>query len=201
MQNKPSRLFFFAGANGTGKSTVAQNVAFVLRDAGENVLLVQEPGTTVFGKAFREVMNKTESAVAKAMAHAAARRELYERYVLPHLGAGGIVISDRSYYCFFAYHLDYVPLSILLWLNDLACFKQLPLGVICCTASYSIAKKRRLGVLSFPTEEEYQRICDNYDNQLLMGHSIWCKLDTGYLSVSETTDLAVDFINERLKNK
>ncbi|HLX19196.1 MAG TPA: dTMP kinase [Gaiellaceae bacterium] len=87
----------FEGVDGSGKSTQAELLRDALVADGRNVVLTREPGGTELGEAARElVLNGPEmSPWAETALFAAARAELVARVILPALGRGADVISDR----------------------------------------------------------------------------------------------------------
>ncbi|MBV8480596.1 MAG: dTMP kinase [Actinobacteria bacterium] len=87
----------FEGVDGSGKSTQAELLRDALVAEGRDVVLTREPGGTELGEAARElVLNGPEmSPWAETALFAAARAELVARVILPALGRGSDVISDR----------------------------------------------------------------------------------------------------------
>lgn len=100
-----SKYIALEGGDGSGKTTVADALARRLRDRGEEVLVVREPGGTPLGEAVRELLLDWEALDdwAEAFLFAAQRSELARRVVAPALAEGKWVISDRSYYSSIAY--------------------------------------------------------------------------------------------------
>lgn len=93
------------GGDGSGKSTVVAALAERLRDAGEEVIVVREPGGTALGEAIRGLLLDSErlDPWAEVFLFAAQRAELAREVVAPALAAGRWVVSDRSYYSSIAY--------------------------------------------------------------------------------------------------
>lgn len=100
-----SKYIALEGGDGSGKTTVADALARRLRERGEEVLVVREPGGTPLGEAVRELLLDREALDdwAEAFLFAAQRSELARRVVAPALAEGKWVISDRSYYSSIAY--------------------------------------------------------------------------------------------------
>lgn len=92
-------LFFsFEGIDGSGKSTQARLLGNALRDAGETVVAVREPGGTPLGEAVRGLLLDPETLItprAEALLFAAARAQLVQTVIEPALLAGHHVIADR----------------------------------------------------------------------------------------------------------
>ena len=90
-------FFAFDGIDGCGKTTQARRLATALSEQGYDVLLVQDPGTTEFGRRIREMLLDSRFPLqpeTQAMLFAAVRRETSEK-ILQHVMAGGIAITDR----------------------------------------------------------------------------------------------------------
>jgi dTMP kinase len=92
----------FEGAEGCGKSTHAARLATEL-----DALLTRETGGTPIGARIRAILHDTEvtdlADRAEALLTAADRAQHLERLVLPALGAGRHVVSDRTVYSTLAY--------------------------------------------------------------------------------------------------
>jgi dTMP kinase len=101
-----TRYVAFEGVDGAGKSTIAQQVAERLIEAGHEVVAVREPGGTKTGEAVREILLGTKSHPdiwAEALLFAAARSQLATETIGPALAADKVVVSDRSVYSSLAY--------------------------------------------------------------------------------------------------
>lgn len=100
-----SKYIALEGGDGSGKTTVAGALARRLRERGDDVVVVREPGGTPLGEAVRDLVLDTEilDDWAEAFLFAAQRTELARRVVVPALAEGTWVISDRSYYSSIAY--------------------------------------------------------------------------------------------------
>lgn len=87
----------FEGVDGSGKSTQAELLRDALAAEGREVVLTREPGGTELGERARELVlnGPTMTPWAEAALFAAARAELVARVILPALGRGADVISDR----------------------------------------------------------------------------------------------------------
>lgn len=100
-----SKYIALEGGDGSGKTTVAEALARRLRERGDDVVVVREPGGTPLGEAVRELVLDTQilDDWAEAFLFAAQRTELARRVIGPALAEGTWVISDRSYYSSIAY--------------------------------------------------------------------------------------------------
>lgn len=87
------------GPDGSGKTTQARLLAEYLRERGYDVCHTREPGGTVIGDRIREVLhdpaNTAMQRVAEALLYSAARAQLVEEVIRPHLARGGVVVCDR----------------------------------------------------------------------------------------------------------
>jgi dTMP kinase len=89
----------FEGGEGAGKSTQARVLVDWLRSEGYDVVLTHEPGDTEVGASLRRIVldpatgamsNRTE-----VLLYAADKAEHVERVVVPALGRGAVVVTDR----------------------------------------------------------------------------------------------------------
>jgi dTMP kinase len=100
MVNKKESFFLsFEGIEGSGKSTQIQKLSAYFESLGFNVLVLREPGGSVFGEKLREALltsNVPLHPMAEAFCFAASRSQLLTEKVLPHLNQKkSIVILDR----------------------------------------------------------------------------------------------------------
>lgn len=99
----------FEGGEGSGKGTVIGNLAKYLRNEGKEVLLTREPGGTSIGEQIRNVIvsekNSEMCTLTEAMLFAAARAQLLNELVKPHIEANDVdyIILDRYVYSSYVY--------------------------------------------------------------------------------------------------
>lgn len=100
-----SRYLAVEGVDGAGKSTVCREVARRLRDRGEEVVEVREPGGTRLGEEIRSILLHGEAMApwTEALLFAAQRAQLAAEVIAPALARGDHVVSDRSYFSSLAY--------------------------------------------------------------------------------------------------
>ena len=89
----------FEGIDGSGKSTQARLLSDHLIEAGHAVVLTREPGGSPGAEQIRRLVLEGDpdrwSAETEILLFTAARRDHLERTILPALGSGKVVISDR----------------------------------------------------------------------------------------------------------
>ena len=94
-----SLFITFEGPDGSGKSTQIKLLSETLTTAGYDVLTVREPGGTAISEQIRDVVhslrNREMSDRAECLLYNAARAQLVDQLIMPHLRRGGIVLSDR----------------------------------------------------------------------------------------------------------
>ena len=94
-----SRGVFIAleGGDGAGKSTQARLLCGWLEELGHTVVVTREPGGTAFGRTVRELVLHGDYVAprAEALLFAADRAHHVETLILPALGRGEVVITDR----------------------------------------------------------------------------------------------------------
>lgn len=95
----------FEGVEGAGKSTVIGAVAHILEDAGDEVVVVREPGGSPLGEGIRELLlhGPQMTAWAEAQLFAAQRAQLADEVIRPAMARGAWVLGDRSVYSSLAY--------------------------------------------------------------------------------------------------
>lgn len=92
------------GIDGAGKSTHLAWLADKLRARGVEVVVTREPGGTPLGEKLRELLLVEPMHIeTEALLMFAARREHLDRVILPALGRGAYVVSDRFTDASFAY--------------------------------------------------------------------------------------------------
>lgn len=93
-------LITFEGIDGSGKSTQARRLADALRQCGETVRPVREPGGVETAERIRALLLDPALAIAdraELLLFSAARAQLVDEVVRPAIAAGEIVLADRFY--------------------------------------------------------------------------------------------------------
>ena len=123
------RGFFitFEGADGSGKSTQMRLFAERLRREGFTVVETAEPGGTRIGGAIRAILLNPEnhdlSPMAEMLLYFAARAQNVDELLLPAIGRGEIVLSDRWTDSTYAYqgHGRELGTGVVVELDRVAC--------------------------------------------------------------------------------
>ena len=93
------RFITFEGPEGSGKSTQLRTLAARLRLDGHKVFETSEPGGTPIGTQIRRVLldqqNREMCPTTELLLMFACRAQNVEQWILPALGDGQIVLSDR----------------------------------------------------------------------------------------------------------
>ncbi|MCL2855351.1 MAG: dTMP kinase [Defluviitaleaceae bacterium] len=89
----------FEGGEGAGKTTQIQLLRDHLLDCGLNVIAVRDPGGTAVAEQIRQMVKSNANADiyvrTEALLYLAARCEMVNKLIRPHLSAGRIVLCDR----------------------------------------------------------------------------------------------------------
>jgi len=121
----------FEGIEGSGKTTQLKLLATHLRERGQRVVAVREPGGTPLGEKLREVLLHPESdpvPLAELFLLEAARAQLTAQVIVPALAAGAFVLADRYADSSLAYQAAGrgLPWEQVATLNAVACAGVVP---------------------------------------------------------------------------
>ena len=104
---KKELFITFEGIEGCGKSTQARLLKEYLKQEGKKVFLTREPGGPKISEKIREILlsvdNKEMLPQTEVLLYMASRSQHTGEWIIPELGKGNIVISDRYYDSTFAY--------------------------------------------------------------------------------------------------
>ena len=101
-----SNYIAFEGIDGSGKTSIIENLSDIFNSQNTEHTIVREPGGTSVGEGIRELLLSHDYQVnplAEALLFCAQRSQLIEEVVLPSLNNGVVVLSDRSAYSSVAY--------------------------------------------------------------------------------------------------
>jgi dTMP kinase len=90
----------FEGIDGCGKTTQMEHSRLYLRSLGYEVAALREPGSTPAAEKIRRLLLDRRSQltdISELLLYEAARADVTQREILPHLKAGRIVLCDRFY--------------------------------------------------------------------------------------------------------
>ena len=182
-------LIALEGIDGSGKSTVAEHLAFKLRAAGVSTILSREPGGTAIGEAIRGLLlHQGSSAMLPAtemLLFAAARAQHVGEVIEPALADGISVVTDRFSDSSLAYQwgargLDRrdVELGIKLATNgtapDLKILLDLPVEVALRRRMANSIEVNRLDRESIIF---HTRVRDAYHSLVAADPARWCVID------------------------
>jgi dTMP kinase len=95
------KLITFEGIDGCGKSTQMRLLGQYLTERGVAVVSTREPGGTELGRKIRSALLDggagSVEPLAELLLYAADRAQHVRRVILPALGEGKVVLSDRFY--------------------------------------------------------------------------------------------------------
>jgi dTMP kinase len=121
------KLISFEGGEGSGKSTQIPLLENYLRNRGENVLSLREPGHTYIGEKIRQLLQHDVHASGmfpetELLLYEASRAQLVRERILPALAEGTWVLCDRFFDSTTAYQGAARKLSLesVQWLNRFA---------------------------------------------------------------------------------
>lgn len=90
-------MIAFEGIDGSGKSTVIEHLADLVRAHHQSVLVVQEPGTTAVGKQIRAILKSPDpcTALASTLLYEASRANNVAHALRPSLTRYDYILLDR----------------------------------------------------------------------------------------------------------
>lgn len=120
------KFIVFEGLDGAGKSTLIHKIEAHLAQKSSRSILVRDPGTTSVGEKLRHViLDPAEKPVARTeiLMYEAARAQMVEEVIRPHLEKSYWVLSDRFYSSTIAFQCSArgISRSDVDWLNNYAC--------------------------------------------------------------------------------
>ena len=173
-------LITFEGPDGSGKSSVLQEVAKRLEAKGKEVVITREPGGVPIAEKIRQVIldpeNKGLDEKTELLLFVAARRQHLAERVLPALQAGKVVLMDRFIDSSVAYQGYGRGLSVfdINWLNDYATDGVRPNFTLYFDLDVELGLER--------IAQSEHRVPDRLDQEDLDWHQ---RVREGYLSILE----------------
>ena len=164
----------FEGIDGSGKTTLIDELSKKLTESNVNFNIVREPGGSKLGEGIRELLLSHDYNVeptSEALLMSASRAQLIQEIVKPAINNGQVVITDRSAYSSVAYQgvgrdLGYQKIYEL---NDLAIDSFWPEKIILLDIDPTISLSR-------------QKIADRIGSGEI---SFFNKVRDGYLQLAE----------------
>ena len=177
-----SNYIAFEGIDGSGKTSLIENLSTILDSQNKKHIIVREPGGTSVGEGIRELLLSHDYQVnplAEALLMSASRAQLIQETVIPTINKGQVVVTDRSAYSSVAYQgvgrgLGYQEIYQL---NDLAIDGFWPEKVILLDIDPKISLSRQKiadrigsGEVDFFQKVRlgYLKLADEFESQFLV---------------------------------
>jgi len=177
-----SNYIAFEGIDGSGKTSLIENLSTILDSLNKKHIIVREPGGTSIGEGIRELLLSHDYQVnplAEALLMSASRAQLIQETVIPTINNGRVVVTDRSAYSSVAYQgvgrgLGYQEIYQL---NDLAIDGFWPEKVILLDIDPKISLSRQKiadrigsGEVDFfqKVRSGYLKLADEFESQFLV---------------------------------
>ncbi len=177
-----SNYIAFEGIDGSGKTSLIENLSTILDSQNKKHIIVREPGGTSVGEGIRELLLSHDYQVnplAEALLMSASRAQLIQETVIPTINNGQVVVTDRSAYSSVAYQgvgrgLGYKEIYQL---NDLAIDGFWPEKVILLDIDPKISLSRQKiadrigsGEVDFfqKVRSGYLKLADEFESQFLV---------------------------------
>ena len=172
----------FEGIDGSGKTSLINELSKKLNESNVNFNIVREPGGSKLGEGIRELLLSHDYDVdptSEALLMSASRAQLIQEIVKPAINNGQVVITDRSAYSSVAYQgvgrdLGYQKIYEL---NDLAIDSFWPEKVILLDIDPKISLSRQKvadrigsGEISFfnKVRDGYLQLAEDFSDKFLV---------------------------------
>ena len=172
----------FEGIDGSGKTTLINELSNKLTESNVDFKIVREPGGSKLGEGIRELLLSHDYNVeptSEALLMSASRAQLIQEIVKPAINNGQLVITDRSAYSSVAYQgvgrdLGYQKIYEL---NDLAIDSFWPEKVILLDIDPKVSLSRQKvadrigsGEISFfnKVRDGYLKLADDFSDKFLV---------------------------------
>ena len=172
----------FEGIDGSGKTTLIDELSKKLTESNVDFNIVREPGGSKLGEGIRELLLSHDYNVeptSEALLMSASRAQLIEEIVKPAINNGQLVITDRSAYSSVAYQgvgrdLGYQKIYEL---NDLAIDSFWPEKVILLDIDPKVSLSRQKvadrigsGEISFfnKVRDGYLQLAEDFSDKFLV---------------------------------
>jgi dTMP kinase len=186
----PKPLFItFEGPEGSGKTSVIQNIYKILQDNGHDVIVTREPGGVKISEEIRNILLDNQhlgmDQKTEALLFAASRRQHVMEVIKPALEANQTVLCDRYIDSSLAYqgHARGIGIEEVYQLNLFAIEALMP------DLTLFIDVKPEVGLARVKNN---QREMDRLDNESLTFHE---KVYEGYMKIAEIEPERIKIIN------
>jgi dTMP kinase len=185
----------FEGPEGSGKTTQARLLYEYLREQGYPVVLTREPGGTHISDKVREILldpNNTDILPrTEILLFSAARAQLSDEFIRPHLRQNHIVISDRYADSTMAYqgYGHGLDLEMLRIITAFATGELQPDLTIYLDLPVEVGLRRRLGIASDDQTMGYDvqlPLFDKWDRLDMKELEFHLRVQQGYEKLMET---------------
>lgn len=207
---KKGLLITFEGGEGCGKSTQIVRLRDVLTKAGQDVVVLREPGGTVISEQIREVVLSSKNIgiafTTEVLLFQAARAQIYREIVLPSLEAGKVVLMDRSRDSSVVYQgkVRGFGVELIEQLNNLSTKDTFPDLTILLDVPVEIGLSRRsktgkMDRLDMEAQDFHQKVRDAYlELAKANDRKRWQVVDAT-LSIEEVFELVNQAVQKHLK--
>lgn len=171
------KFIVFEGSDGSGKTTILNNIKKYLDDNKIDYIMTREPGGTEISEKIRDILlsndNDEMCPRTEALLYAASRAQHIDEVIKPALAKGKLVISDRFVMSSLAYQgygreLGYERVKMV---NDFAIDETLPDYTIFLNVDpITVLNRKRSNVvadrLENEDEEYHKRVYEGYQKML-----------------------------------
>ena len=203
MVNKKGIFITFEGGEGAGKSTQAKLLEKHLKNSGEKVLLLREPGTTAIGEKLRKIISKNTEELdplTELFLFSAARKELINKFINPALTKNTIVICDRYIDSTIAYqhYGRNINLQTIQSIIELTTVNLMPDLTILLDINYKEMLKRKPNNLDYfeREDEEFHKTIQNGYNKLAKQEPKRWKKVNATLQEKEISQIIIKTVNQ-----
>jgi len=196
----------FEGIDGSGKSTQISLLKDYLESSGKTVLVLREPGGTVFAEQIREILLHSKdhiNPISELFLFEAARADLTHNVIKPALEDGKIVLIDRFFDSTTAYQgfgrgLD---IDTLIQINKFATSMLFPDITFYLQVSLEISELRsnnkKRDRIEKSGNEFFQKVIEGFEKLSDMEADRFVKINAEG-NIQETNELILKIMKKRL---
>lgn len=184
-----SLFITFEGGEGSGKTTIIENLSQELLEMGYSIVKTREPGGSKIAEEIRQVILNVDNVLmdyrTEALLYAASRRQHLKEVIIPALDANKIVLCDRYLDSSLAYqgHARGLGIDEVYQINQYATEGILPDITFYIDLEPSVGLKRI---------KDANRACDRLDLEKYSFHE---KVREGYLQLAKRFNERIKVIN------